>query len=48
MDVWYVDHRSLWLDIKILALTFLKVIRREGINQPGSATAVEFQGTPRS
>lgn len=47
MDVWYVDHWSVWLDIKILALTFLKVVRREGINQPGSATASEFMGSPR-
>ncbi len=47
MDVWYVDHRSLWLDIRILALTFLRVFRREGITQPGSTTAEEFRGTPR-
>ncbi len=47
LDVWYVDHRSLWLDIKILALTFLKVFKREGINQPGSATAEEFKGSAR-
>jgi lipopolysaccharide/colanic/teichoic acid biosynthesis glycosyltransferase len=43
-DVWYVDHWSLWLDIKILAMTFWKVIKREGINQPGRATADEFTG----
>jgi lipopolysaccharide/colanic/teichoic acid biosynthesis glycosyltransferase len=43
-DVWYVDHWSSWLDIKILALTFWKVIKREGINQPGRATADEFTG----
>ncbi len=46
LDVWYVDNWSIWLDIQILALTFLKVIRREGISQPGSATAEEFRGTP--
>ncbi len=45
LDVWYVDHWSLWLDIKILLLTPLKVLRREGINQPGNATAVEFMGS---
>lgn len=45
LDVWYVDHWSLWLDIKILALTLWKVIRREGINQPGEATAAEFMGS---
>ena len=44
LDVWYVDHWSFWLDIKILALTFWKVIKREGISQPGQATAVEFNG----
>ena len=43
-DVWYVDHWSVWLDIKILAITFWKVIKREGINQPGRATADEFMG----
>lgn len=45
LDVWYVDHWSFWLDIKILALTAWKVVRREGINQPGQATAEEFQGS---
>jgi len=39
-----VDHWSLWLDIKIIALTVLKVIRREGISQEGHATAEEFRG----
>ncbi|WP_322494935.1 sugar transferase [Chloroflexus sp.] len=45
-DVQYVEHLSLWLDLKILALTLWKVIKREGINQPGHATAEEFMGTP--
>ncbi len=45
-DVWYVDHWSLWLDVKILAITFWKVIRREGINQVGHATAEVFTGNP--
>jgi lipopolysaccharide/colanic/teichoic acid biosynthesis glycosyltransferase len=45
LDVWYVDNRSLWLDIKILLATPWKVIRREGINQPGNATAMEFMGS---
>ena len=44
LDVWYVDHWSLWLDIKILAVTLWKVIKREGISQPGHATAEEFMG----
>ena len=45
LDVWYVDHWSLWLDMYILLRTFWKVIAREGINQPGNATAREFMGT---
>ena len=45
-DVWYVDHRSLWLDLKILAITLLKTLTREGISQPGQATAEEFWGSP--
>jgi lipopolysaccharide/colanic/teichoic acid biosynthesis glycosyltransferase len=46
LDVWYVDHWSLWLDLRILFLTLWKVVRREGINEPGNATAREFMGTP--
>ncbi|MDP2974992.1 MAG: sugar transferase, partial [Anaerolineales bacterium] len=42
LDVWYVDHQSFWLDIKILLLTLWKVLEREGISQPGHATAEEF------
>lgn len=45
LDVWYVDHWSLWLDLKILVLTVWKVLRREGINQPGQATMEEFMGS---
>jgi sugar transferase EpsL len=45
LDVWYVDHRSLWLDIKILFMTLAKVFKREGISAKGSATAPEFMGT---
>ena len=48
LDVWYVDHWSVWLDILILFKTVAKVITREGINQPGNATAQEFTGTPDS
>ncbi|PKN90146.1 MAG: sugar transferase [Chloroflexi bacterium HGW-Chloroflexi-7] len=44
LDVWYVDHQSFWLDIKILLLTVKKVFKRESINMPGSATAPEFMG----
>jgi sugar transferase EpsL len=42
LDVWYVDHYSLWLDLKIIGMTVLKVIRREGISEAGQATAEEF------
>lgn len=42
LDVWYVDNRSLWLDIKIIAMTIWKILEREGINQPGQATMEEF------
>jgi lipopolysaccharide/colanic/teichoic acid biosynthesis glycosyltransferase len=44
LDVWYVDHWSLWLDIKILIKTIVKVLKREGISQPGQATAAPFKG----
>jgi sugar transferase EpsL len=45
LDVWYVDHWSFWLDLKILFLTVWKVLKREGISQPGHATAEEFKGS---
>jgi len=44
-DVWYVDHRSFWLDMQIMASTIAKIIKREGIEQPGHATMEEFTGT---
>lgn len=44
LDVWYVAHQSLWLDLKIMILTIWKTVKREGINQPGQATAEEFSG----
>lgn len=44
-DVWYVDHWSFSLDLKILILTLWKALIREGINQPGQVTAEEFMGT---
>lgn len=44
LDVWYVDHLSLWLDLKIIVLTVWKVLRREGISQDGFATMPEFMG----
>ncbi len=45
LDVWYVDHQSLWLDIKIIFMTVWKILRRDGISQPGQATAEEFRGS---
>ena len=44
LDLWYVDNRSFWLDIKIFFMTVYKVFKRDGINQPGQATAKEFMG----
>lgn len=45
LDVWYVDHASLLLDLKILFITIIKVLRREGITAGGHATMPAFQGT---
>ncbi len=46
-DVWYVDHWTLGLDLKILAKTFVNVLRAEGVNQPGQATMEKFRGSTR-
>jgi len=48
LDVWYVDNCSIWLDLKIIALTIVKVLSGEGITAPGEATMPEFMGTPSS
>lgn len=48
LDVWYVDHWSLWLDIKILFLTPVKVFQREGISADNNATMEEFWGRENS
>ncbi len=48
LDVWYVDHWSLALDLRILALTAWRVVRRTGISREGHATMPEFMGTERS
>jgi len=42
LDVWYVDNHTMWLDLKILARTVLKVLKREGVSQTGHATMPEF------
>ncbi|WP_066459915.1 sugar transferase [Castellaniella caeni] len=44
LDVWYVDHHSLWLDLKILYLTVKKVLIRDGISAAGEATMSKFTG----
>ena len=44
LDVWYVDHRTFWLDLKIVGRTFFKVFARSGINSETAATMEEFQG----
>ncbi|CAM3957445.1 lipopolysaccharide/colanic/teichoic acid biosynthesis glycosyltransferase [Kerstersia gyiorum] len=46
-DAWYVEHQSLWLDIKTLWLTVKKVIIRDGITAEGSATMEKFQGSSK-
>jgi lipopolysaccharide/colanic/teichoic acid biosynthesis glycosyltransferase len=45
LDVWYVDHRSWWLDLRIIVMTMVKVLRRDGISSPGEATMKPFTGT---
>lgn len=46
-DVWYVDHHTLWLDVKIIFLTIWKVVRRDGISAANEATMPEFMGGGR-
>lgn len=45
LDVWYVDNQSLWLDVKILWLTVLRVVRRSDISHDGHATMKKFRGS---
>lgn len=47
LDVWYVDHRSFVLDMKIIWLTLLKVMRPQGVSQTGHATMPKFTGSTR-
>ncbi len=47
LDVWYVDHRSLWVDLRILWMTVRKVLVREGISAQGEATMAKFTGSER-
>ncbi|EGQ8204319.1 sugar transferase [Vibrio cholerae] len=45
LDVWYVDNRSFWLDLKVLLLTVKKVLIKEGISATGESTMPEFRGS---
>lgn len=45
LDLWYVDNRSIWLDLKILWMTMAKVMNRDGISADGEATMPKFKGT---
>lgn len=47
LDVWYVDHWSLWLDVRIIWRTLVSVIKKEGVAQEGHATMPEFMGSER-
>jgi lipopolysaccharide/colanic/teichoic acid biosynthesis glycosyltransferase len=47
LDVWYVDHRSFWLDLRIIGLTLIRVLSRHGISQEGMATMEKFRGSPQ-
>lgn len=48
LDVWYVENRSMLLDLKILFLTVWKVFKRDGISAPGQATTSNFKGNTKS
>jgi sugar transferase EpsL len=45
LDVWYVDHRSFWLDLEILVMTVKRVFSGSGVTQVGHATTEKFRGT---
>jgi sugar transferase EpsL len=47
LDLWYVEHRSFWLDLKIIAMTVGRMLRPQGIAQPGHATMTKFTGSQR-
>ncbi len=47
LDVWYVDHRTFWLDMRIVVMTFFKVFARTGINSDKAATMEEFRGAEK-
>ena len=45
LDVWYVENRTLWLDLRIIWMTIAKVLRRDGIAADGEATMPKFTGS---
>ena len=45
LDLWYVDNRSIWIDIQILWMTLAKVLKRDGISADGEVTMPKFEGT---
>lgn len=45
LDIWYVDHRTCWLDVKILWMTVMRVLKRDGISAAGEVTMSRFTGT---
>jgi lipopolysaccharide/colanic/teichoic acid biosynthesis glycosyltransferase len=47
LDIWYVDHHTFWIDLKIIALTLKKVFLREGISGVGEATMSKFTGNTK-
>ena len=44
LDVWYVENQSFWLDLRILLMTVVRVVRKEGISHQGQATMEKFRG----
>lgn len=47
LDIWYIDHKCFFLDMRILWLTVVKVLKREGISESGEATMSRFEGSNR-
>jgi sugar transferase EpsL len=47
LDVWYVDHQSIWLDLRILWMTVFRALRAEGISQAGHVSTEPFSGDRR-
>jgi lipopolysaccharide/colanic/teichoic acid biosynthesis glycosyltransferase len=48
LDVWYIDHRSFWLDMRIVVMTFFKVFARSGIEARGGGAVEEFWGNTKN